>query len=208
MKKTKTELYQILTGVFVACLLISNILAAKTFVVGEIVLPTAVIIFPLVYIVNDVLAEIYGFEKTRNIIIFGFFLNALAVAVYSLAILLPAPIFAAEGAAAFALTLGSTWRLLLASFTAYLVGSFINAFVMVRMKKMFDRYLMARCVLSTLIGEGLDALIFISIAFIGTMPLSSLFIMIIAQAAFKTVYEIIVYPVTRAVIKKVQALED
>ena len=110
MKKnlTKTQLYQILTGVFVACLLISNVLAAKTFAVGNIVLPSAVIVFPFVYIVNDLLAEIYGFKKARNTILIGFFLNAFAVAVYSVAIALPAPVFAVDTAAAFAVVLGST----------------------------------------------------------------------------------------------------
>lgn len=208
-KANKTQLYQILTGVFIACLLISNILAAKTFTIGSIVLPTAVIIFPLVYIVNDVLAEIYGFKKTRAIIFLGFALNALAVLAYSVAILLPAPDFAAEGAAAFDLTLGSTWRVLLASFAAYLVGSIANAKVMVVMKaRNGEKLLMARCIFSTLIGEGLDALIFISIAFYGTMPLSSLLVMIAAQAIFKTLYEVIVFPVTGAVIKAVRRLPE
>lgn len=210
MKKnlTKTQLYQILTGVFVACLLVSNVLAAKTFTLGSVILPTAVIIFPIVYIVNDVLAEIYGFRKARNIILLGFVLNAFAVAAYSIAILLPAPIFAADGAAAFASVLGSTWRLLLASFTAYLVGSFVNAFVMVRMKERLQKQLMLRCVLSTLIGEGLDALIFITIAFAGTMPLADLFIMVVAQAMFKTVFEIAFYPLTRITIKKINTLAE
>lgn len=204
---TKAKLYQILTGVFVACLLISNVLAAKTFVIGDIVLPTAVIIFPIVYIVNDVLAEIYGFKKARDIIVLGFVLNLLAVISYSIAIALPAPIFATEGAAAFALTLGSTWRVLIASFAAYLVGSFINAYVMVKMKERLNKYLMLRCMLSTLIGEGLDALIFISIAFFGTMPLSSLLIMIVAQATFKTVFEVVFYPLTKVIIKKIDGLK-
>lgn len=205
---TKNNLYQILTGVFVACLLISNVLAVKTFTIGEIVLPTAVIIFPVVYIVNDVLAEIYGFKKARNIIVLGFVLNVFAVAAYSMAIALPAPAYATETAAALALTLGSTWRMLIASFAAYLVGSFANAFIMVKMKERLNKYLMARCIFSTLIGEGLDALIFITIAFIGTMPLADLAIMIIAQAIFKTVFEVVFYPITRVTIKKVEALPN
>lgn len=208
MKKTKTQLYQILTGVFVACLLISNILAAKTFTLGNFILPTAVIIFPVVYIVNDVLAEIYGFRKARSVILLGFILNALAVLAYSIAIMLPAPVFAADGAEAFAMVLGSTWRLLLASFAAYLIGSLVNALVMVRMKKRLEKYLMFRCVLSTLIGEGLDACVFISIAFYGTMPVNDLLIMIAAQAAFKTIFEIVFYPATRYTIGRVRRLPE
>lgn len=208
MKLTKTQLYQMLTGVFVACLLISNVLAAKTFTLGSVILPTAVIVFPVVYIVNDVLAEIYGFRRARNVILLGFVLNAFAVAAYTIAIALPAPEFAAEGAAAFASVLGSTWRLLLASFTAYLIGSIINAGVMVKMKAKNENRLMLRCVLSTLIGEGLDAVIFITIAFIGTMPLTDLLIMIAAQAAFKTLFEIVFYPLTRTTIKKINTLAE
>lgn len=208
MKKTKTELFQILTGVFVACLLISNIMAAKTFTIGSIILPTAVIIFPVVYIVNDVLAEIYGFAKAKQIIYLGFALNLLAVVCYTIAIKLPAPVFATETANAFALTLGQTWRMLIASVSAYLVGSLLNAYVMVKMKEKLKDKLMLRCISSTFVGEGVDALIFITIAFIGTMPFNSLLTMIIAQATFKTVFEMVVFPVTKVVINKVNALPE
>ena len=208
MKVTKTQLYQMLTGVFVACLLISNVLAAKTFTIGNIILPTAVLIFPLVYIVNDVMAEIFGFTKAKNVILLGFAMNVLAVVLYSIAIALPAPIFATETADAFAITLGSTWRILLGSFIAYLIGSFMNAYIMVWLKSKAEKYLMLRCILSTLFGEGLDAAIFIGIAFIGTMPFKDVLIMIIAQATFKTVFELIVYPITRIVINKAKMLEE
>ena len=206
MKTNKAQLYSILTGVFVACLLVSNVMSAKTFEIGSVVLPTAVVIFPVVYIVNDVMAEIYGFRKARNIIVLGFALNAFAVAAYSIGIALPAPAYAAEGAAAFAVVLGSTWRILIASFAAYLVGSLVNAGVMVRMKEKLREHLMLRCVLSTLIGEGIDAVIFITIAFAGTMPVETLLVMIAAQAAFKTLFEVVFYPLTRFVIKRVERM--
>lgn len=205
--KTKTEFLQMLAGVFVGCLLVSNILAAKTFMLGSIVLPTAVIIFPLVYIVNDVLAEVYGYEKAKKVIYLGFFMNAVAVLAYTIAIALPAPIYGVEVAASFEVVLGNTFRMLIASFAAYIVGSLVNAKVMVRLKARSEKHLMFRCMMSTLIGEGLDALIFISIAFYGTMPLSTLAVMIIAQATFKTVFEVVVYPITKVVINKVKRLE-
>jgi len=123
MFKTKTNLFNILTGLFVGCLLISNVLAAKTFTFLGLVLPTAVIIFPVVYIVNDVMAEIFGFIKAKQIIYTGFVINLLAVICYNVAILLPAPDYATVGADAFAITLSSTWRVLIASLVAYLVGS-------------------------------------------------------------------------------------
>lgn len=203
----KTELYAILSGVFTACLIVSNIIAGKTFDFFSFVLPCGVIIFPIIYIVNDVLAEVYGYEKARNVILLGFFMNLLAVIAYNITIILPAPVFF-ENSEAFGIVLGSTLRLLVASFIAYLVGSLVNAKLMTYLKKWDEDKLFFRCIVSTLFGEGLDALIFIIIGFYGTMPVEALILMIVAQALFKTIYEIIVYPLTRYVIGKVKALPD
>lgn len=170
-------------------------------------LPCAVIIFPVVYIVNDVLAEIYGYKKARKIIFLGFILNLLAVICYQISIMLPAPVFF-TGSEAFATVLGNTSRVLLASFTAYIIGSLVNAYLMTYLKKKAEKYLFIRCIVSTLFGEGLDALLFITIAFYGTMPLLVLLTMIIAQSLFKTIYEIIIYPVTRYVITFVRGLPE
>lgn len=208
MFKTKTNLFNILTGLFVGCLLISNVLAAKTFTFLGLVLPTAVIIFPVVYIVNDVMAEIFGFIKAKQIIYTGFVINLLAVICYNVAILLPAPDYATVGANAFAITLSSTWRVLIASLVAYLVGSITNSYIMVKMKEKSENRLMLRCILSTLAGEGLDAFFFISIVFIGTMPIKDLAIMIVAQATFKTLFEVVVFPVTNYVIKMLRNLPE
>lgn len=207
---TKTKLFSIVMALFCSCLIISNVLAGKTFtLISSIVLPCAVIIFPIVYIVNDVLAEVYGYRKAREVIFLGFAINVIAVIAYSIAILLPSPSFATEVGDAFRMVLGSTPRILLASFLAYLVGSIINAKVMSIMKaKHGEKGLALRCILSTLVGEGMDACIFITIAFIGTMPIASLVTMIVAQALFKTLYETIVYPVTKNVIIKVKALPE
>ena len=120
---------------------------------------------------------------------------------------LPAPVFF-ENSQAFSIVLSSTLRLLIASFAAYLVGSLVNAKVMVYLKKWDEKKLFFRCVVSTLFGEGLDALIFITIGFLGTMPLEALIVMIVVQAIFKTGYEIIIYPVTRLVITKVKKLPE
>lgn len=202
-KSTKMELYAILTGIATACLIISNILAFKTFIILDIVLPCAVIIFPIVYIVNDILAEIYGFKKARKVILLGFVMNLIAVICYNIAIALPSPVYF-TGNEAFRTVLSTSLRILIASFTAYLCGSLVNAYLMTYLKKKAEEYLFARCILSTLFGEGLDAIIFISIAFYGTMPLIALIGMIIAQALFKTIYEIIIYPLTRKIINYVK----
>ena len=204
---TKTELYATLTGIFTACLIVSNIIAGKTFDFFSFVLPCGVIIFPVIYIVNDVLAEVYGYEKTRNVILLGFFMNLVAVICYTITIWLPAPVFF-ENSEAFSVVLGSTFRLLVASFAAYLVGSIVNAKLMVYLKKWDEDKLFFRCIVSTLFGEGMDALIFITIGFLGTMPIEALILMIVMQALFKTVYEIIVYPLTRTVIARVKALPE
>jgi hypothetical protein len=204
---TKTELYAYLTGIFTACLIVSNIIAGKTFVFFSFTLPCGVVIFPVIYIVNDVLAEIYGFEKARNVILLGFLVNLLAVICYNITILLPAPSFF-ESSEAFGIVLGSTFRLLVASFIAYLIGSLVNARLMVYLKKWDENKLFFRCIASTFFGEGLDALTFITIGFLGTMPNDALVGMIIVQAIFKTVYEIIVYPITRYVISSIKKLDE
>lgn len=204
---TKTELYAIITGVFTACLIVSNIIAGKTFSFFSFVLPCGVIIFPVVYIINDILAEVYGYEKARRVIFLGFFMNLVAVICFTFTIWAPAPEFFTNSEA-YAIVLGSTWRLLTAGFIAYIVGSLVNAKVMVYLKKVDEKKLFVRCIVSTFFGEGMDAMIYITIAFFGTMPTEALIAMIFVQAIVKTVYEIIVYPLTRYVIGRVKALPE
>lgn len=204
---TKTDLYAILVGIFCAGLIISNIIASKTFEFFWITLPCGVIIFPLIYIVNDVLAECYGFKKARRAIYLGFFMNLIAVICYNVTMFLPAPAYF-TGDSAFHTVLGSTLRLLVASFAAYLIGSLINAKLMVYLKGKYENKLFFRCISSTFAGEGMDALIFITIGFLETMPVSALLTMIVAQALFKTAYEVVVYPLTRHVIHNVKDLKD
>lgn len=204
---TKTDLYAILVGIFCAGLIISNIIASKTFEFFWITLPCGVIIFPLIYIVNDVLAECYGFKKARRAIYLGFFMNLIAVICYNVTMFLPAPAYF-TGDSAFHTVLGSTLRLLVVSFAAYLIGSLINAKLMVYLKGKYENKLFFRCISSTFAGEGMDALIFITIGFLGTMPVSALLTMIVAQALFKTAYEVVVYPLTRHVIHNVKDLKD
>jgi uncharacterized integral membrane protein (TIGR00697 family) len=204
---TKTELYAIIAGVFTVCLIVSNIIAGKTFQFFSFVLPCGVIIFPVVYIINDVLAEVYGYKKARRVILLGFVMNLVAVICFQITIWLPAPSFF-ENSEAFAIVLGSTWRLLIAGFAAYLVGSLVNAKLMTYLKRWDEDKLFFRCIASTFFGESLDALVYITLAFFGTMPIEALIGMIVVQALVKTVYEIIVYPVTRKVISSVKALPD
>ncbi|WP_405305869.1 queuosine precursor transporter [Methanobrevibacter sp.] len=204
---TKTDLYAIISGVFTACLIVSNIIAGKTFSFFSFVLPCGVIIFPVIYIINDLLAEVYGYEKARRVIFLGFFMNLVAVICFTITIWLPAPEFFSDSEA-FSVVLGSTWRLLAAGFIAYIVGSLVNAKVMVYLKKVDEKKLFVRCIVSTFFGEGIDALLYITIAFFATMPVDALIAMIFVQAIVKTVYEIIVYPLTRHVIGYVKGLPE
>lgn len=205
-KPSQMELYPIITALFCGCLIISNILASKTFSVYDIILPCGVVIFPLVYIVGDVLTEIYGFALAKRTIYLGFIINVIAVIAYQIAIFLPGTDIATSNA--FSIILGSTPRILLASFISYLVGSYVNAYFMKILKERYTDYLFARCSISTLFGEGLDAILFITIAFAGLMPNEVIITMIVCQGAFKILYEIIVYPITRYVINWMKSLDD
>ena len=204
---TKTELYAILTGIFTASLIVSNIIAGKTFDFFSFTLPCGVVIFPVIYIVNDVLAEIYGYEKARKVILLGFFMNLVDVICFNISIIMPVPSFF-QNADAYSKVFGSTLRVLIASFLSYLSGSLLNAKVMVYLKEKFEDKLFIRCILSTLIGGGLDAIIFIIVGFYGTMPLKSIVLMIIGQVFIKAIYEAIVYPITKRIIVFIRALPE
>lgn len=195
------HLWGVLLAMYCACLIISNVLASKVFMFFFVAMPCGVIIFPIVYILNDIMAEIFPLEKVRKGILLAFGLNLLAVVCYEIAIALPG-----MGENIFGVLLGSSWRVLGASFLAYLVGSNCNAFIMSKMHATDgDKRLFSRCILSTLVGETLDATIFIGVVFLGSMSGVTLLTMIAGQAIFKTLYEIVVYPVTKSAITRIKA---
>jgi uncharacterized integral membrane protein (TIGR00697 family) len=192
---------------FAACLLISNLLATKIIMIGQWSAPAGVLIFPVAYILNDVIVEVWGYQKARLIIWAGFGVNILAALFFALGIAVPAADFW-KNQQAFVSILGFTPRIVAASLMAYLTGSFINAFVMSKVKiLMKGKSFSLRAILSTLLGETADSMIFISIAFAGIFPLKDIFAMILTQAFLKTVYEIIVLPLTIFVVKKVKSTE-
>jgi uncharacterized integral membrane protein (TIGR00697 family) len=166
-----------------------------------------VLIFPIAYILNDVITEVWGFSKARLIIWTGFVVNVLAAVFFSLGIAIPgAPFW--EGQEAFQTVLGNAPRIVAASLSAYLAGSFLNAYVMSRMKvKTQGRGFSARAILSTLLGESADSLIFITVAFAGIFPVPVLATMILTQATMKTIYEILVLPVTIQIVKYIKRIE-
>lgn len=196
------------TGIlFTTCLILANILAVKIIQLGPFAVPAAVIIFPIAYILNDIIAEVWGFKKARLIIWTGFAMNVLMVSLFSIAIALPAAGFWADQDS-FVKIMGSTPRIVLASLMAYLVGSFLNAYVMSRMKLYHKgRNFGLRAVASTMVGELADSIIFMSVAFMGLFPIDVLLVMIFTQAMVKTVYEILVLPVTRIIVAWVKRVE-
>lgn len=206
--KNKVSILFMLAGIlFAACLLVSNILASKIMMVGPWSAPAGVLVFPLAYIINDVIAEVWGYRKARLIIWAGFGVNLLAVLFFSLGIVAtPAPFFSSQEA--FTTVLGNTPRIVAASLLAYLVGSFLNAYIMSRFKVLTrGKGFSIRAIVSTLVGEGADSLIFIIVAFAGVFPVGVLFTMVLTQAIIKTVYEIAVLPLTVWVVGKVKKLE-
>ncbi len=207
--KNKVSVLFMLAGIlFSACLLISNILASKIMMVGPWSAPAGVLVFPLAYILNDVIAEVWGYGKARLIIWAGFGVNLLAALFFSLGISATAALFY-QGQEAFSQVLGSTPRIIAASLLAYLFGSFLNAYIMSKFKIITrGKGFSLRAIVSTLAGEGADSLIFICVAFAGIFPVGVIIGMIATQALIKTVYEIIVLPLTAWVVKKIKQLEE
>ena len=207
MNKSVSVLFMFAGILFAICLLMANILATKIILVGPWAAPAGVLIFPIAYIINDVIVEVWGYRKARLIIWSGFAVNILAVLFFSLAIVVPAAPFW-HNQDAFSTILGSTPRIIFASLMAYLIGSFLNAFVMSKVKVLMKgRDFSVRAILSTLVGETADSMIFISIAFAGLMPFNILIVMILTQACIKTVYEILVLPFTILVVNWVKRME-
>ena len=190
--------FMIVVAVFITCLITANITAVK--LISLFGLPAAIIIFPISYIIGDVLTEVYGYRQARRVIWLGFFCNFIAViAIWVGQILPPASFW--DGQAAYERILGYTPRLLLASFLAYLVGEFANAIVLAKLKiATSGRWLWLRTIGSTLIGQGLDSLLFMSLAFVGTIPLNALFTAVLVQWLAKSVYEAVVTPLTYMVV--------
>lgn len=165
------------------------------------------IVFPISYILNDCIAEVWGFKKARFIIWLGFAMNFFVVILGGIAVAMPSAPFW-EGEESFKFVFGLAPRIAIASLTAFLVGSFINAVIMSRMKIINEgRHFSWRAILSTLAGEGADSLIFFPIAFIGLMPFEELLKLMVLQVSAKTLYEIIVLPLTIRVVRYVKLKE-
>lgn len=196
-----------LMGIYITCLLLSNLIAGKMMAVGSVTLPAAVILFPVTYILGDVFTEVYGFKNTRTVIWMGFACSAFAVLIYMITIALPHPSFW-ENQSAFAAVLSTTPRVFAASLTGYLFGEFSNSMILSKLKvKTEGKQLWMRTIGSTIVGEAFDTVLFISISFWGTMENSVLLQMMLFQYLFKVCYEIVFTPVTYYVVNKLKQAE-
>jgi uncharacterized integral membrane protein (TIGR00697 family) len=194
-------------ALFVTCLLTANVIAAKLIVVAGVVLPAAIVIFPLSYVLGDVLTEVWGYAAARRVIWLGFACNAVMVVAIWIGGEVPAAPF---GASQFAYdeVLGLAPRLLFASFVAYLAGEFANAFVLAKLKIATQgRWLWVRTIGSTVVGQALDSAVFVTLAFAGTMPGPVLGGVVVGQWLAKVLYEAAGTPLVYAAVGWLKARE-
>lgn len=207
-KETYSEIFLFISILFITCILVSNILASKIINIFGISMTGGVLVFPITYIIGDVLTEIYGYKKSKKIIIYGFICNLIMVILFYIAMKLPYPEYYLNQDA-FVAVLSSTPRLLLASFIGYLVGGLTNSYIMDYIKNNSKiKYLWFRTITSTIIGEFLDTSIFLIIGFIGTIKTNDLLFMIVCQSAAKTLYEIVLTPLTYKTIAYIKKKEE
>ena len=188
--------FLVVVALFIASLIASNIVAVKLIEFSGLILTAAIVIFPISYIIGDVLTEVYGYRRARRAIWLGFLSNLVVVVVIVIAGVLPAADFW-EDQAAFELILGHAPRILVASFVAYLVGEFTNSYILAKLKIATEgRHLWLRTIGSTLIGQGLDSIIFVVIAFAGVLPSEILIATMVTQWLVKSGYEVVATPLT------------
>ncbi|HEV8615154.1 MAG TPA: queuosine precursor transporter [Methylomirabilota bacterium] len=194
-------------ALFVTCLLTANTIAAKLIQVGGVTLTAGIVIFPLSYVLGDVLTEVWGYAAARRVIWLGFACNAIMVAAIWLGGTLPAAPFW-KGQGAYDEIFGLTPRILLASFVAYLVGEFANSFVLAKMKiATRGRWLWTRTIGSTVVGQALDTVVFVTLAFGGAMPAAVVLQVIAGQWIVKVAYEAAATPLTYAAVAWLKARE-
>ena len=200
-KKQVSVLFMLFSTLFCVCLITANVLETKQLSMGLFSITGGLIVFPISYIINDCVCEVWGYGKARLLIWLGFAMNFLFVAFGALCDVLPAaPYWHNEEG--FHAIFGLAPRIALASFLAFLVGSFVNAYVMSMMKiSSGGKNFSARAIMSTVYGETADSIIFFPLALGGVVPTNELPVLIISQVVLKTLYEIVILPVTIRVVK-------
>lgn len=205
--KTHGKYFLYIAMLFVAVLMISNTAAAKLIQIGPFIFSGAIFIFPISYIFGDILTEVYGYRATRKIIWSGFAALILMSLAYVFVQYLPAASFW-TGQEAYVTILGLVPRIVLGSIVAFFVGEFCNSFVLSKMKVwMNGKSLWMRTIGSTIVGEGVDTIVFVLIAFSGTIPAIALFTVIWSGYLFKVLYEVIATPITYLIVGKLKRAE-
>jgi uncharacterized integral membrane protein (TIGR00697 family) len=201
-------LLPILMAISTGAMLIANIIAGKQFQVLGFALPCAVLAFPVTYILSDVFSEVYGYKWSRRSAWVAFGMNLFAVAAFQMTLMLPGVAWF-EGQAAFEAVLGNTPRILAASLLSYMMGDWINDIVFREMKKADKENARfgLRSIVSSFCGQFADSLIFIPLAFFGTMPLMQMGIMIAVQASTKLALEFILLPATKWCVRAAEKFE-
>lgn len=207
MKQKVSVTFMLFGILFNVCLITANLLETKVLSFFGITLTAGLLVFPVSYIINDCMVEVWGFRKARLVIWSGFAMNFFVVLMGQLAVALPgAPFW--DGAEAFNFVFGMAPRIVVASLLAFLVGSFLNAYVMSRMKlRDGSRRFSWRAIVSTVAGETADSVIFFPIAFGGLVPPAELLQMMAVQILLKTLYEIVALPLTNVVVRRVKRFE-
>ena len=207
MKEKVSVPFMLLGILFIVCLIAANLLETKVIQVGSLTVTAGLLVFPISYIINDCIAEVWGFKKARLIIWSGFAMNFFVVGLGLIAVAIPAAPFW-EGEEHFDFVFGMAPRIVAASLMAFLVGSFLNAYVMSKMKIASQgRNFSARAILSTIVGETADSLIFFPVAFGGIIAWKELLIMMGLQIVLKSMYEVIILPVTIRVVKVIKKVD-
>ena len=207
MKEKVSVPFMLLGILFNVCLIAANLLETKVIQVGSLTVTAGLLVFPISYIINDCIAEVWGFKKARLIIWSGFAMNFFVVALGLIAVAIPAAPFC-EGEVHFDFVFGMAPRIVAASLMAFLVGSFLNAYVMSKMKVASQgRNFSARAIWSTVVGETADSLIFFPVAFGGIIAWKELLIMMGIQIVLKSMYEVMILPVTIRVVKAIKKVD-
>lgn len=199
----RNNILMLMFGIYTGAIIIQNILATKQIDIAIFTVTTGILVSPIVFIIQDIIAELYGYEKAKKMVLLGFIMNFVGVLLFTLAIYLPSSQFWFNQEA-FSSVLGTTLRISVASFTAYVVGSLTNSKVMVMLKEKYPKSLFVRAISSTIVGQFLDNAIFATLAFLGVLPLSAIYSMVIGGTIFEVLYEVIFYPITKFSIFKIK----
>ena len=207
MNKQLSVSFMVMGILFSVCLVLSNILAVKQFDIWGFPSTAGLIIFPVSYIINDCIAEVWGFKKARFIIWVAFAVNFFAILLFQVSIALP-PADYWQMQEAYSSVLAQTPRIALASLMAFLCGSFLNAYVMSRMKIMHrGKHFGLRAIASTVVGELADTFIFTTVGFLFVIPLQAVVMIILTETVLKTLFEIVILPLTAKVVRRVKERE-